>query len=118
MVHIIDDDCVYREVMLQIILNLGFTAIAFSSGSSYLQHMEGSNYRKPLAIFSDMNMPGISGLAMLRIVMSSYPDIPCYLVSGNVVQFEQMNLSDVAIREVLRKPVQFKKLELILQSLK
>ncbi|MES0372375.1 MAG: response regulator [Mariprofundaceae bacterium] len=118
MVHIIDDDCVYRKVMLQIILDLGFNAIAFSSGSSYLKHMERSNYKQPQVIFSDMNMPGLSGLATLRKVMSSYPDIPCYLVTGNMRQFEQMNLSDVAIREILRKPVQFQKIELILQSLK
>lgn len=117
MVHIIDDDYIYRKVMVEIIQGFGFSTKDFSSGGSYLHYMEQGKYRQPQVIFSDMNMPGISGLAMLHEVLRCYPAMPCYIVTGDAAQFSELNLSDYFIRDILRKPVSPGKIESILQSL-
>jgi len=116
-VHIIDDDCLYRKVIVEVVRAFGFVTKEFSSGSSYLNYMEQDRFKHPQVIFSDMNMPGLSGLATLQEVFCRYPDIPCYLVTGNPSQFENMNLSGHAIREILKKPVCIGKIGAILQSL-
>lgn len=116
-VHIIDDDCVYRTVITEIVRSLGFSTMEFSSGEKYLSYMRTPEYKTPMLIFSDMNMPGLNGLVMLREVLRFFPEIPCYLFSGNTAQFEQVDLSSDAIKEVLEKPVCFKKVRAILHSL-
>ncbi len=116
-VHIIDDDHIYREVIVEIIQTLGFSTRDFSSGSSYLHYVGQDKYILPKAIFSDMDMPGIDGLAMLHKVLHCYPGIPCYLVTGDPDQFGRLELSESAVREVLRKPVNPGKIKSILQSL-
>ncbi len=68
-------------------------------------------------IFSDMNMPGITGLVTLNEVLSHYPEIPCYLITANPMQFKQVDLSGYAIKGVLEKPVGFEKLRRVLYTL-
>ncbi len=117
MIHIIDDDYIFREVMVEIIQGFGYSTKDFCSGNSYLHYMEQGKYLQPKGIFSDMNMPGISGLAMLRKVLCCYPAIPCYIITGDPTQFSELNFSDYAIRDILGKPLCPRKIESILQSL-
>ncbi len=116
-IHIIDDDDECREAMSEIVRLFGFSARDFCSGNHYLLHMKQGGYIKPRAIFSDMNMNGLNGLATLREVLQYYPDVPCYLISGNAVQFKQIDLSAYLITEILEKPVNIEKIEGILNSL-
>lgn len=116
-VHIIDDDELYRKVIVEIIRNFGFSTSEFSSGDSYLQYMRQHQYKPPQMIISDMNMPGITGLATLNEVLNRYPEIPCYLISGNLMQFRLIDLSGYAIKEVLEKPVCFEKIRSVLHTL-
>ena len=109
-IHIIDDDDLYRKVIVEVIRAFGFSTSEFSSGCSYLQHMRGNQYKPPQMIFSDMNMPGITGLDTLTQVLNRHPGIPCYLITANPTQFKRINLSEYAIKGVLEKPVCFEKL--------
>ena len=116
-IHIIDDDDACREVMADIVRVFGFSARDFCSGDNYLLHMQQATYTKPTAIFSDMHMNGLSGLATLQEVQRYHPDIPCYLISGNTIQLKQIDLSAYIIMEILEKPISINKIGAILNSL-
>ena len=118
MVHVIDDDEVYRKVLVEMVGANGFSTREFGSGFEYLQYAGLPQYLRPDMIFSDMNMPGMSGLEMLRKLADIYPDIPCFIVTGNIDQFDQLDLISSSVREVLCKPVTGSKIAALLEHYK
>jgi DNA-binding NtrC family response regulator len=76
---VVDDDNAMRELMEQMVDYLGYHPILASDADQALQKLV--NIRVDLVI-SDIQMPGSSGLDLLRRVKAQRPDLPVLLMSG------------------------------------
>ena len=68
MFHIIDDNGFIREIMFEILKDFGHQAIAFACPKAYIEFVKQSDYKKPVAIFTDVSMPLMNGYEMINIV--------------------------------------------------
>lgn len=115
MIHVIDDDRLCRDVFVELIQAFGFRVKCFISGNHYLEYMTLDEYQLPTVVFTDMNMPGKSGLATVCEIRKNYPDVPCYIITGNP---DQLSRADVHhLNGVLHKPLPPKELQELLTSL-
>jgi len=79
-VWIIDDDRSIRWVLEKALQGAGIEARAFDSGDSAISQL---GRDVPDAIISDIRMPGIDGLALLKDLHAQHPDIPIIIMTAH-----------------------------------
>lgn len=79
-VAIIDDEADMRESVAQWLSLSGFEPIRFEAAESALKEL-GSDF--PGVIVSDIKMPGMDGMALLRRIQSIDPGLPVILMTGH-----------------------------------
>jgi len=62
-------------------------------------------------IFSDINMPGMSGIELLRRVKSEFPAIKVSVISAYGDQENYKNAMDSGAKEFFTKPIDFSSLK-------
>jgi len=117
LIHIIDDDVGVCNVLADIVRLHGFEVMTFFSPSNYLEYMGCSEHREPSAIFSDMNMPGMDGVSMLKQVQPICSAIPGYIVTADPSQISDDASLEGVVHRVLTKPVRIKQMTAILNAL-
>jgi two-component system cell cycle sensor histidine kinase/response regulator CckA len=78
-VLLVDDDWLVREVTERILRGAGWNVVKAGSGEDALQRLNDISYD---LIISDVAMPGMDGLRLVRLVQASHPDLPVILSSG------------------------------------
>ena len=87
-------------------------------GGTYAMHFAASGERTiqllaagiepPLiVILSDINMPGMDGLALLRAIKTAYPDLPVMMVTAYGDDERRRQATEFGAAEFLTKPVDF-----------
>jgi len=93
-------------------LRSGLIELAFAfSGQAALEHLENTQPPEVLYIFSDINMPGMSGLQLLEKVKSQFPQIQVSMISayGDDENYEKAINSGA--KEFFTKPIDFSSLK-------
>lgn len=78
-VVVVDDDDPVRELLSQIIRGEGLACKGFDNAREALTDVVQT---PPLAIFLDIRMPDMDGIAFLREVRKSLPNVPIVVVTG------------------------------------
>jgi putative nucleotidyltransferase with HDIG domain len=78
---VVDDDEPMRAYLSDTLTSAGYTCQSFSSGAAAIGWMASEKTHADL-LLSDITMPGMSGLDLLRTVRTVVPDLPIILVSG------------------------------------
>jgi len=101
---VVDDDYVMREYLQNVLLRggLGCTA-GFESGNAALCYLASTPDTISL-ILSDINMPGMSGVELLRTVKAVAPWIPLILISGLYERAEAVAAVHIGAAGYLLKP--------------
>lgn len=79
-IMIVDDDMSLLAMMGEMIEAFGYRSVSVASGAAALREV--AKDRIDL-IISDINMPGISGIELLKRVKKIMPGIPVFLMSGD-----------------------------------
>src|SRR5215470_5142719 len=112
-VMVVDDEAMVRKTLAQAIERSGAEVITAADGEEALAKFR--EMRNPL-VFTDVKMPGMSGVALLRSVKSLAPETAVVLVTG----FNSQELAAEAAREgasrVLNKPVTFEEIRRVLSD--
>jgi CheY-like chemotaxis protein len=98
---VVDDDAEMREMMAQLVAFLGYHPILAANGEQALQKL--AEARIDLVI-SDIQMPGLSGLELLRIVKAQRPDLPVLMMSGCVYDAVKKTMRQYHADGFLPKP--------------
>jgi two-component system nitrogen regulation response regulator GlnG len=91
-VWVIDDDRSIRWVLDRALSKAGIPIRAFNTADQAMHHLHGD---APLAIITDVRMPGTSGLELLKIVQEQHPRVPVIVMTAHsdmqstVASFEQ-----------------------------
>jgi PAS domain S-box-containing protein len=97
-VLLVEDNEHVREFAHHLLDELGYRVLSASSGEEALEVLA----REPVdVLFSDVVMPGLSGLELARLARRDYPSLPVLLASG---YSEEIVGSAGADFEIVRKP--------------
>lgn len=77
---VVDDEAMIREIMTACLEDAGYGVLVAASGAEALTLLE-SHY--PVhGMITDLSMPGMDGLALIRAVRARYPAMPSILLTG------------------------------------
>jgi len=87
------------------------------SGEEALEKLAGEIEPQLIVILSDINMPGMDGLALLREIKIKWPDLPVMMVTAYGDDERRRLASEYGAAEFLTKPVDFDLLKAQLRQL-
>ena len=79
-IHVIDDDAAMRDSLVFLLDVNGFQAEAFESSTAFLSRVARN---APACIVSDIRMPGMNGIELLRKLKSDGIPCPVILITGH-----------------------------------
>lgn len=101
---VVDDDRDTCASMSDILSDLGYTVDTANDGFAALELFERSFYRLALL---DYKMPGMDGLELCRRLRASWPTVEVALVTGWASDSTTAAASEVGVRRVFPKPIDF-----------
>lgn len=114
---IVDDDPLIQRLFDQFFQSKGFSVTLADSGLSAVLQVKA---RMPDLIITDVVMPGMDGLALIREVRKEHPEIPIIAISGGqravAVNFQPHAEKDGA-SQFVEKPIYLKDLLASVQTL-
>jgi len=100
-IWIIDDDRSIRWVLEKTLSQAGFTCDCFDRGDGVLTRLK---RQVPTAIISDIRMPGINGIELLRQLHENHPAIPVVIMTAHSDLDSAVNAYQHGAFEYLPKP--------------
>lgn len=79
-IYVVDDDDAVRQSLEFLLRTAGFQVRVFESGKNFLESMPPLNFG---CIVTDVRMPEISGVDLLRKVKERDPDFPVIMITGH-----------------------------------
>ncbi len=107
----VDDEDLTREVLAQALTVLGYQAVAVSNGEEALQLYLS---RRPAAIITDIHMPKMNGLELLREVKKLDANLPVILITGYDAGEARKAAESYGAKALLIKPFRIHELKDIL----
>jgi PAS domain S-box-containing protein len=90
---------------------LGYLATALSNPREALDVFR-ADPAKYAAVVTDYTMPGLTGVALARAIVSIRPDIPIVLLTGFIEDLPPEQLTGAGVRKLIRKPATIRELSL------
>lgn len=78
-VLVVDDEAVIREGLRRILEKEGFHVETSASGQIALERMQEENFG---LVISDLKMPGMSGMEVLKAIKILQPEVPVIIITG------------------------------------
>jgi DNA-binding NtrC family response regulator len=78
-VLVADDELNMRRVLEAILRREGYDVVTAANGVEALQGMSGSVH----TVITDLKMPGLDGMALLRKLSADYPDVPVVMITAH-----------------------------------
>jgi FixJ family two-component response regulator len=100
-VAIIDDDEGFRTALVDSLSSLGYAARGFGSADEFVT--EGGE-RLFNCVITDVNMPGMSGLDLKRLLVSRDSRVPVIMITAGVEPGLEARAAAVGAICLLRKP--------------
>ncbi len=101
-VAIVDDDEALLEATSGFLESMGYDALPFSSGPSFLAY---DNIDLVTLLLTDINMPEMNGLQLLEIVKQRWPEMPIIMMTALKDEVIKRRAIAGGARELLQKPV-------------
>jgi DNA-binding NtrC family response regulator len=110
---VVDDEAGSREGLRRLLEAWGYQAETAASGEEALRVVEGGG---PSAIITDLVMPGMTGIDLIRELQADYP-IPVIVLSGQGTIEQAVEAIKLGAQDFLEKPVEPAKLKILLEKL-
>ncbi len=99
---VIDDECAVLESIGMYLDDCGYRAVTAGNGrdglAAFVQH-------KPDVVFTDLRMPEMDGLAVIREIKALSPDTPVAVISGTGVVADAIQAVKLGAWDYITKPV-------------
>jgi len=76
---VVDDDALSREFLVEAITALGYQPIEAKSGQEALERAQNTS---PDLVLTDLRMPGMDGLELVKRIRESQPDMPSVMITA------------------------------------
>lgn len=99
---VVDDDSRYRDLYSNSLKKAGFSTVEASSGAEALQMIVAS---PPAMVVSDVRMPGMNGLELLRGARVKFPELPFLLITAFADVRDAVTALKLGAVDYLAKPL-------------
>jgi len=111
---IVDDDPSIVDLLDQFFQRKGFECKTAENGKKALELLENSNFT---IVITDLIMPQIDGLELLKIVKESWPDTDVIVMTGYTKNFTYTDVIRAGANDFVQKPFTLDEIEAKLQRL-
>ena len=111
---IVDDDFAFRESLRKILSKAGYVVDEASGATHALALMAMEKFD---IVFSDMKMPGMSGLDLLKTIKQNYPEVHVVLLTAHNELASHVEALNLQASGFLCKPVKRHEILEALESL-
>ena len=101
-VLVVDDDAVIGRSFTRVLSGKGYAVITAANGEEALSKMENEKYD---AVFTDIKMPGMSGIEVAEHIKAHQPWMPVVIVTGYGTEENVKRANEVGVTEILQKPL-------------
>jgi CheY-like chemotaxis protein len=112
-----DVEILFRQKFRKEIKSGSLELVFAFSGQEALEVLEKSNPPEVMYIFSDINMPGMTGLELLDKVKARFPQIKISMISAYGDAENYNKAIDSGAKEFFTKPIDFNSLKAEINSL-
>ena len=99
---VVDDDPVIGKSFDRVLSGKGYAVITASNGREALDKLARENYD---AVFTDIKMPGMSGIEVAARVRAARPWLPVVIVTGYGSEANEAKAKEAGVAAFLRKPL-------------
>lgn len=111
---VVDDEPYIQTELVEFLENMGFQAQGVNNGLEAIRVFE----KEPIdLLITDLKMPGISGIELIRLIRDKHPDIPIVCVTGFSSPANMNEAIDAGATDAICKPINPDKLKKILARL-
>ena len=104
-VLLVDDDAENCRALTELLAAGGFQPLTFHSGEAALSAITSGAVR-PQAVVTDVRMPGLDGVALLRRIRTLFPTMPVILISAFADEDLWVEGLRAGALDVFPKPIQ------------
>jgi DNA-binding NtrC family response regulator len=98
---LIDDEAIALTNLTHVLKREGYDVTACKDGEAGLEALERSDFD---LVLTDLKMPGIDGMAVLRQVHASHPDVPVIMITGHATLDSAVEAMKAGAHHYLAKP--------------
>ena len=100
---VVDDEPKVRQILLQLMRSEGFQCVEAENGFEALEYL----VRLPITlVLTDMEMPKMGGIELLRMLRSKYPDVAVIMITGNTDVETAVGALSLGAMDYIVKPFQ------------
>jgi len=105
---IVDDEIEVGQVVTELLSSLGFNADSESSGKNALQQIRNGKYT---FLITDINMPELNGIELIKKVKEEKPDISIIAMTGFDKDYAYMDVINAGANDFITKPFKIDEIE-------
>lgn len=105
---VVDDDPVVGKSFDRVLSGRGYAVVTASDGAEALRKIAAEEYD---AVFTDIRMPGMDGIAVAEHIKARQPWLPVVIVSGYATAENEARAKAAGVFAVLHKPLSPKMIE-------
>jgi DNA-binding NtrC family response regulator len=98
---LIDDEAIALTNLTHVLKREGYEVTACKDGETGLEALKRSDFD---LVLTDLKMPGIDGMAVLRQVHASHPDVPVIMITGHATLDSAVEAMKAGAHHYLAKP--------------
>lgn len=106
-----DVEMLFRQKFRKEIKNNDLELVFAFSGKEALELLEREDPPEVVYVFSDINMPGMTGLELLKVVKSRFPDMKVSMISAYGDSENYNKAIESGAKEFFTKPIDFDSLK-------
>ncbi len=106
LIIVIDDEADILE-NYRSLLSDSYRVLCHQSPKAFLKSMDETNFEPPGLVITDLKMPGMSGLEMVREAQKKNVSFPFILLSGYLDKQSAIEAVDVGAFRLLEKPTEY-----------
>jgi two-component system nitrogen regulation response regulator GlnG len=100
-VWVVDDDRSIRWVLERAMSQAGIAITAFASADHAMHHLDDE---RPIAVLTDVRMPGMDGMEFINRIHDAYPELPVIIMTAHSDLDSAVNAYQSGAFEYLPKP--------------
>lgn len=104
---VVDDDDVIRETLDEL-LSADYSVQTADTAEAALTKLEAQGFD---VVLTDISMPGLNGMELLKRVVEKYPGTPVIIISGHSDQDQALSLISSGAFDYLLKPFRLEVVE-------
>lgn len=99
---LVDDEADIRAMISDFLQLEGYQVVTAANG---LEALDSLKQEHPDAAIVDIEMPKMNGLEFARRVLAQSPNFPIIIISAYVEKYSMDYISQIGIKNILRKPI-------------